>query len=157
MAPTVKVSSFDSPRFHVMLIDSGSLHVANGFSGVGQKMFHISVPFHMLFWTFGQTQQETFFFDRRMKLDWSMIMMLFNNYWLYQLGSHRSLHVISSLPVPSLDLSVVSCRVVRWRRILSGNWWLGRYLKLRSEWRAWSPQEVKIRTVTITTLTTTFI
>lgn len=48
MTPTVKVSSFDSPRFHVMLIDSGSLHVANGFSGVGQKMFHISVPFHML-------------------------------------------------------------------------------------------------------------
>ena len=70
MAPTVKVSSFDSPRFHVMLIDSDSLHVANGFSGVGQRMFHISVPFHMLLWNLWTNSAENdLFFDRRMKLD----------------------------------------------------------------------------------------
>ena len=126
------------------------------FWGRAKDVPHFCAFPHVVLNLWTNSAGNAFFFDRRMKLDWSMIMMLFNNYWLYQLGSHRSFHVISSLPVPSIDLSVVSCRVPRWQRILSGNWWLGRYLKLRSGWRAWSPQEVRIRTVTITTLRTTF-
>lgn len=162
MAPTEKVSSFDSHRFHVMLIDSGSLHVANGFSTC-------------CFEPLDKLSGKRFFFDRRMKLDWSMIMMLFNNYWVHRLGSHRSFHVISSLPVPSLDLSMAwdnhtpfcsPCRVMpcpevtadSFRELVS--WSLKNHgiskVEIRMKSMITPRSQNKNSTVTITTLRTTF-